>query len=835
MANPCFQARPDLAEKVAERLASNSAVVLCGPGGMGKSQLAKHYVHNVIESEDFTVAWRVDARNLDQMGVAYLALARTLQLECDMLQVKDLIHLVHNHLASGQVPKWLLIFDDVRTESAFLDFVGCAIPGNSDGVGHVIVTSRSPNWKRIDTVLVGEFSEVQASKFGRRMLPSRNPVDIRHLCETLGNHPLALCQAIGYLAKTNRAIGVYINAYKTSHHLRGSEGSRVLDGYSRTMETTASLAIHEFMEATSRSSSSGLALAIINYFSFLPSSPFPTTLLEQFLRELNVVGEFGDAIQACEDYGLLQRLECSGVACHQMHELTSEVRRHQLDSELLQSSRIRLIEFFWRRVFDSTQLRTSSSSTHELTFQACEKLIDDWRCGRPLPDLVVLPQQRSHWFHVSMLCFGVGSFHSHTCRFESALRMFRQAEELFTLLLGKGHNNTLVTLNNISFILRDMGHYDDAITSFEQTHEAFVLLYGQEHPMTASILVDLSTVYQTIGQYSRAIDLIERALGCLRRLPEEGMGRHISRALLTYGNVHIVIGNATEALDMYNQAIALFRKENEHCLDVAACLENISECHLLLGNYEQVHAFSQASIDMTTKIATHKHQFNAVAFATIGEAELAQGKLVTAINYFQKSLELRRALFGAKHPQTAVATSFLAAAHALIGDHESAMSLYTSACESDSSIHTEAKFASYLLRQSQFSQSLEHALVARQHHKDSVHSFTTHTKTLAPMSIAATVDKLVELQAHPQGLLFVAPHILILVLILENLLALGNSQEIETWTDTLVLEAQGVSGASLHVVGCCLSFCGDSRASIFLDKFNTTFTSSTQAKVESSA
>jgi MoxR-like ATPase len=48
--NPLFEARPALVAQITSALDLHRAAVIAGPGGMGKSQLAKHFAHAALDS-----------------------------------------------------------------------------------------------------------------------------------------------------------------------------------------------------------------------------------------------------------------------------------------------------------------------------------------------------------------------------------------------------------------------------------------------------------------------------------------------------------------------------------------------------------------------------------------------------------------------------------------------------------------------------------------------------------------------------------------------------------------------------------------------------------------
>ncbi len=221
----------------------------------------------------FNLIWRMESRSAEEIEAGYKGLAQALQLETEKLALHALIELVHSHLEDPRTGSWLLVYDDPKSEDAFFETIHALPRASPPHVGQILLTSRSPNWKNVKVVNIGGFTEEEAVGFGCRMLSHAQPAEVKTLCEQLGFHPLALCQAIGYLQKTKRSITAYLHAYKTSHHLRGSETATTLDGYGRTIESTVALSLEQFR--SQRSASANIALTLIDHFALLAATPFP--------------------------------------------------------------------------------------------------------------------------------------------------------------------------------------------------------------------------------------------------------------------------------------------------------------------------------------------------------------------------------------------------------------------------------------------------------------------------------------------------------------------------------------------------------------------------------
>ena len=84
-------------------------------------------------------------------------------------------------------------------------------PWRLDGPGHVLITSRDPNWPEIAAAVpVDVFTRAESVALLRAHLPALPDRDADRLADALGDLPLALAQAAGLLAETGMPVGEYL-------------------------------------------------------------------------------------------------------------------------------------------------------------------------------------------------------------------------------------------------------------------------------------------------------------------------------------------------------------------------------------------------------------------------------------------------------------------------------------------------------------------------------------------------------------------------------------------------------------------------------------------------
>ena len=193
--NPGFTGRDGLLAAVRDRLlAGDQAVVqaLQGMGGVGKTQLAIEYAHRFADGYD--VAWWVNAEQAGLIGDQFAALGTALgcvQPGAGTEAVRAAV-LADLH----QRGRWLLVFDNAENPADIWPW----LPG---GAGHVLITSRARAWTELAApVEVDVLARAESVAILRDRVPGLSAADADRLAAQLGDLPLAVAQAAGFIAET---------------------------------------------------------------------------------------------------------------------------------------------------------------------------------------------------------------------------------------------------------------------------------------------------------------------------------------------------------------------------------------------------------------------------------------------------------------------------------------------------------------------------------------------------------------------------------------------------------------------------------------------------------
>lgn len=140
--------------KLTSRTPPALAQAIVGQAGVGKTQIAVEYAYR--HAADYKVVWWLRA---EALATDYTSLARALKLpEKDVSDQNAIVTSVQRWL--GLNTNWLFIFDNVQNQAEVRNYLPQA------GTGHVLITSRNPNWQGMaDTLTVRVMETNDAADF----------------------------------------------------------------------------------------------------------------------------------------------------------------------------------------------------------------------------------------------------------------------------------------------------------------------------------------------------------------------------------------------------------------------------------------------------------------------------------------------------------------------------------------------------------------------------------------------------------------------------------------------------------------------------------------------
>ncbi|HUW64047.1 MAG TPA: FxSxx-COOH system tetratricopeptide repeat protein, partial [Spirochaetia bacterium] len=596
--NPNFTGRKALLRKLRTTLVSGRHAAhiraIAGLGGVGKSQVALEYAYR--HTRDYDVVWWIRAEEPATLAIDYAQLATKLGLLAKDLPQSDHIAAVRAWL--GQNGGWLLIFDNADSPEEIRPYMP------QGGTGHILVTSRNPNWKEIAFVMPVEIWEREESvKFLCRRTEQTDKVMASDLAKELGDLPLALEQAAAYVEAAGVTLAQYLNLFR-HYHLELMKRNRPPAGYKATVTTTWKITFEQVQEA------SPAGADLLRLCSFLAPDDIPKEFLTNGREWLPKPLRFAVANPLKYNQILADLRRYSLINLNQevlsLHRLVQAVQRDELTDKQRE---------YWSQI----------------TLRFINELIH-----RGQDDMRVWPK----YFRL----------------LPHALEATKHCEEH----LEPQHPDMINSFSNLARLYYELGNYQQAESLLHRVLAVKEKLLGPDNPDIATNLNNLALLYTNQGKYEAAEPLYQRALF----ITETALGpnhRNVGVALNNLALLYDIQGKYVAAGPLYHRALV----NSERALgpnhpDIAITLNNLAGLHESQGNYELNELLYQRALLITEKSLGPDHPTVAATLNNLAGLYTSQGKYEDAEPLYQRALAIIEKALGPEHPSVAITLNNLA-------------------------------------------------------------------------------------------------------------------------------------------------------------------------------
>lgn len=298
-------------------------VVITGMGGVGKTEMAKHYCYSYGEEYfESNVVW-IDADGTNALESSFYKIAEYLEIPVKDLygnasNLKTIAAKVYRFFANR---KGLFVFDNVHDLNEMEDFLPTSLPSHMKKPT-ILITSQFTNWgNNFITQNLGTFSKRAAERFIADNLTRecyQNKLVIEELASLVEFLPLALQQAVSYIQRNQITIGQYIHLFnENSKAVFTSSVTGML--YKHTVFTTWNLALEKL-----RNMKAKLPLHLIRIMSFLHGKFIQKDIL---ITDVIKETEINEALSVLLSYSLVSVSRENNKVNITMHSLMQIVVR----------------------------------------------------------------------------------------------------------------------------------------------------------------------------------------------------------------------------------------------------------------------------------------------------------------------------------------------------------------------------------------------------------------------------------------------------------------------------------------------------------------------------
>jgi hypothetical protein len=417
---------------------------------------------------------------------------------------------------------WLVVFDNAEDPDQLREVL-------PDGPGQVLITSRDPGWRQLATATgVDVFARTESVALLRAELPGISDDDADAVAGAVGDLPLAVVQAAGFMAESGMTPGEYVRALSGHAVEILGEGRPV--GYPRSAAASIAVAVERLQGVDP------VAVELLRVCAFLGPEPVPLGLAA---AAGSLVG-LRRSVQRLVRYGLI-RLSGSGDPI--VHRVTAAIVRDGLDPDrrVIERARAEAVVVAadpaditdpgcweaWARLTPHLSALDPTGSGNprlrNLVARAVWVMIvrGDPRAGRDLAGhLYTLGRDRLGPDDPDTLNLALTLAYAHR-----ALGDHRAARTLDedTLarrrrVLGEDHPDTLASASNLANDLREVGEVAAARALDEDTLARSRRVLGDDHPDTLASASNLALDLREVGEVAAARALDEDTLARSRRV-----------------------------------------------------------------------------------------------------------------------------------------------------------------------------------------------------------------------------------------------------------------------------------------------------------------------------
>jgi hypothetical protein len=632
--NPGFTGRDGLLVAVRERLlAGDRAVVqvLHGMGGVGKTQLAMEYAHRF--AGEYDMVWWVAAQQSQLIGEQMAMLATELGCAAAGADTTLAGRAVIAELRARW--RWLLVFDNAEDPADVTPW----LPGGA--TGHVLITTRTSRWSHIAVrAEIDVFARAESVAVLRAQLPDVTEDEADRLAAALGDLPLAVAQAAGYLAETDMTPDQYVGLLTTKAAEILSEGTP--PSYSSPLVAVTQMAAEKLV-------ADDLAAAeLVRLCAFMAPEPIPSvwfTVAADNLPE-PLAARAADPVAlghllAVVSRRALARGDRNGL---QLHRLTQAILRDQLPSEQAEATRACAgMVLAANHPGDASDPRNWAGwarlLSHLLAVNPATSADSDVRGLARDAMWYLLVRGDTRDVH------------------DIAAHVYHQWHDQ----LGPDDQHTLSAANIFALALGEMGQYTDARRIQEDTLARHRRVLGDDSRQTLRSASNLAASLRDLGEIQAARELDEDTLARRRRV----LGDDDPESLASANNLAIDLrdlGEVQAARGLDEDTFARRRRVlgDDHP-DTLTSASNLAIELGQLGELQAARGLDEDTFARRRRVLGDDHPDTLTSASNLAIDLRELGEFEAARELDEDAYARRRRVLGDDHPDTLTSASNLAA------------------------------------------------------------------------------------------------------------------------------------------------------------------------------
>ncbi|MGW7244353.1 FxSxx-COOH system tetratricopeptide repeat protein [Streptomyces sp. NPDC054804] len=614
-------------------------LTLHGMPGVGKTQMAAEYVYRF--GSEYDVVWWVNAESRVTYRRALAELSARLGLSTGD-EYGERLRAVRDSLRRGNpYSRWLLVLDGADEPEQIWDLV-------PTGPGHVIITSRNPEWGEHNSTLleVRVYDRDESVAFIRRRAPRLTEEDADQLAGALEDLPLLLDQTAGWLNDSDLSVEDYIALLED-----GVDGDvvRVSADFPVAFQTAWSILLNKLRDTVPES------VDLLRLCTFFAPGFIPVRMLremshddlpEQLSGLLDDPLLWNKAINQLRQYSVV-RLESHEVGVDEAPSPGESVYLHRMVHQIVgkdmpEEDRREFVDVVRRALAEADPGRPSDTRNWETYAEL-------------VPHLKYADVLNSKDRRVQALVLNCLRYMYFAGEYTSGWKLGRRALNTWRELLGESHPRLWDVTYHYANLLREAGRFKDTEALERAAAEKLRQERGERDLDYLRTLAGLAADLWNLAEYDEALALAERLYPTYRELLGEQDSRTLN-ALNNWGFTLRLKGRYQEALDIDQQTLEQRRLvlTNRHLWTLFSEVSFAIGLRLL-GRYAEAESIQARNVREYRIVAGETNQDTLRAEHNLALCTLRSGDRVTAGRLLTKVLEGFERKLGDRHRLTLAA------------------------------------------------------------------------------------------------------------------------------------------------------------------------------------
>ncbi len=631
---------------------------ITGTGGIGKTQLAIQFVHQLLADRHVkTVVWlNADTSVVDQINVEFLRLAQALGIDTKPLDQTGIVRCVYQVLS--QQHKVLVVFDSATN----YDDVSKYCPPDNSPIRLLVTTRDDQRWvEQFSQCPLSIFSLEEAVEYISKALGERKVSleDAEKLAACLGRFPLALAQAISYILTRNIDINTYIDLYESKKTTR----KKLLDTqplsedpHQETLWIAVSLSLEHIEDLNAQNIIAGLSY-------LAPEMPILGNFVETWTRETE---QNQQAIKSMRQFGIVST-----------DQKTRSIRIHQMVQEVIrlnhdESTKRIILEMIVSKLFaylsESTdplqnENRLIVMMAHALSVNS---MLATHQC---FDDLGVM-------LKLACLEIRIVEAKEQLGQYQEALRRGLLALDILEGVPEFDQGYAASLMSTIGLCYQSLGKPEEGLPYHLRALKTYDAKYEGNSIVGAIAIINVAGSYIALGKIQKAHEMLSTILPALEKASETVSTLKLNSLYINLSTTYRELGDSETAISLLNRALASERKTygDDHP-KVAGILENLSAIYSDLNQHDSALPLIEKALVINEQRFGKDHLEVAKTLDCMGNVYCGVGRPVDGRNVLQRALKIRVQQLGAQHPQVALTKFNLANAIMNLAITEDALAL----------------------------------------------------------------------------------------------------------------------------------------------------------------